>query len=69
MACTQLSFANIPATVSLKTGGMPANTTERAANPATPLGKPRSWSLLRALDNASLALSRNMAAWASAGRL
>lgn len=69
MDCTQLSFANVSAAVSVQTGGMAANTTECAATPATPLGKPRSWAMLRALDQAILALSRNMAAWASAGRL
>lgn len=69
MAYTHLSFANIPPTVFVKKVGMAANTNESIAPPAAPQSKVRSWSLLDAFDKASLAFSRNMTAWATAGRL
>jgi len=70
MDCTPLFFANVPAAAGVPAGGRRAAAAERSVSSfATPLGKPRSWPMLRVLDKASLALGRNMAAWASAGRL
>jgi hypothetical protein len=63
MAYQQLSFVNMPA---LRTGLTPKRD---MAVRAVALSKPRSWSLLGALDQFSLALSRNTITWATAGRL
>ena len=69
MPYRQPSFANISTTVLVEKGGMATSATQGIAPRASSLIKPRSWSLLRFLDKASLAFNRGITTWATAGRL
>lgn len=69
MAHRQFSFANFPSTVFVSTSDKAVRAVPGFAARKVPLNKAQSWSLLRALDKASLAFSRGMTTWATAGRM